>query len=196
MDPEQAERQIARGLRDGRTDAWQAFYDAYARPVWQVVARQVGPHAADVADVVQETFLAAARSARQYDPAKGSLWMWLCGITRRHVALHYRNRQRRERLLEKTPVSAALGRETIYWLESPSPGPSEMLAQRELAGLVRTVLAELPLDYEMLLAAKYFEGASDDELAGQEACSSVAIRSKLARARRAFKKAFRKRVSA
>ena len=159
------------------------------------MARQVGPDAADVADVVQETFLAAARSARQYDPAKGSLWMWLCGIARRHVALHYRNRQRHERLREKTPALAAVGRQTIDWLESPGPGPSEMSAQRELAGLVRTVLTELPVDYEMLLTAKYFDGVSDDELAGQEECSSVAIRSKLARARRAFRKAFRKRVS-
>jgi RNA polymerase sigma-70 factor, ECF subfamily len=195
MDPEQAERQIANGLRDGRTEAWQSLYDSYARQVWRVVAKQAGPDPADVADVVQETFLSAARSARQYDPAKGTLWMWLCGIARRQVALHYRNRRRHERLQEKVPASAALGRQTLDWLESPGLGPSEMLERRELAGLVRVVLAELPLDYDILLAAKYFEGESDDALAGQEACSTVAIRSKLARARRAFRKAFRKRVS-
>ena len=187
MDPEKAEQQIACGLRDGQTDAWRSLYDAYARQVWCVVARQMGPDAADVADVVQETFLAAARSARQYDSARGSLWMWLCGIARRHVALHFRSRQRHERLREKSTALTAQGQQTIHWLESPDPGPGEMLAQKELAGLVRTVLAELPLDYEMLLAAKYFEGISDDELAGQEACSSDAIRSKLARARRAFR---------
>jgi RNA polymerase sigma-70 factor (ECF subfamily) len=195
MDPQQSEQQIARGLRDGQTEAWRSLYDAYAREVWVVVARQVGPDAGDVADVVQETFLAAARSARQYDSAKGSLWMWLCGIARRHVALHFRNRQRHERLREQTPALAAVGRQTIDWLESRSPGPSETSAQRELAGLVRTVLTELPVNYEMLLAAKYFDGTSDAELAGREECSSVAIRSKLARARRAFGKAFRKRVS-
>ncbi len=102
MDPEQPEQQIARGLRDGQTDAWRALYDAYARQVWRVVARQMGPDAADVADVVQETFLAAARSARQYDPVRGSLWMGLCGIARRHVARHYRSRQRHGRGREGT----------------------------------------------------------------------------------------------
>jgi RNA polymerase sigma-70 factor, ECF subfamily len=195
MDQEQSEQQIARGLRDGQTDAWRALYDAYARQVWRVVARQMGPGAADVADVVQETFLAAARSARQYDPAKGSLWMWLCGIARRHVALHYRGQGRHERLREKARDMAALGRRTVCWLESPGPGQCDMLAERELAGLVRAVLTELPVDYETLLAAKYFDDLSVDELAGQEECSAVAIRSKLARARRAFRKAFRKRVA-
>jgi len=80
MDPSRPEQQIAHGLRDGQRDAWRAMYDAYARQVWCVVARQMGSDAADVADVVQETFLAAARSVRQYDPARGSLWMWLYGF--------------------------------------------------------------------------------------------------------------------
>ena len=195
MDPEQSEQQIARGLRDGQTDAWQALYDAYARQVWCVVARQVRPDAADVADVVQETFLAAARSARHYDPARGSLWMWLCGIARRHVALHYRGRQRHERLREKARALASRSRQTVCWLEDSSLGPSEILVQRELADLVRVVLTELPIDYEALLTAKYFDDVSVDELARQEECSTVAVRSKLTRARRAFRKAFRERVT-
>ena len=52
--------------------AWHQLYDAYAEAVWRCVARRVGPHAAEVADIVQETFLAAARSARTFDPAQGS----------------------------------------------------------------------------------------------------------------------------
>ena len=60
---EQRQREIAQGLREGQTDAWFALYDAYCRQVWNHVARLMGPHSADIADVVQETFLAAARSA-------------------------------------------------------------------------------------------------------------------------------------
>jgi len=196
MDPEQPdEQQIARGLRDGRPEAWRALYDAYARRVWHVAARQMGPNAADVSDVVQETFLAAARSARRYDPARGSLWMWLCGIARRHVALQYRNQRRHDRLRRETRELAAVGRQAVRWLEDSAPGPGETAMQSELAGLVRAVLTELPIDYEMLLAAKYFDGMSIDELAVQEDCSATAVRSKLARARRAFRGAFCKRVS-
>jgi len=67
---EQHERRIAHGLRDGKTDAWQALYDAYAERVWRGVARLLGPHSTDVADVVQETMMAAARSAATFDAAR------------------------------------------------------------------------------------------------------------------------------
>src|SRR6185437_12447852 len=83
---EQQERDIARGLRAGEADAWRALYDAHAERVWRAVARLMGAQAVDVADVVQETFLAAARSADSYDAARGSLWWWLWGIARRQVA--------------------------------------------------------------------------------------------------------------
>src|SRR5438477_11627022 len=95
---ERAEAEIARGLRDGKAEAWRALYDAYAEPVWRAVARLLGPGAADVADVVQETFLAAARSAHTYDAARGSLWLWLWGIARRHAALHFRKEERHGRI--------------------------------------------------------------------------------------------------
>ena len=90
------EREVARGLRHGRCEAWHALYEAYCRQVWHLVGRLMGSDSADVADVVQETFLAAARSARGYDAARGSLWSWLVGIARRHVALHYRKQRRHD----------------------------------------------------------------------------------------------------
>ena len=41
MDDHQ-ERQFVEGLRAGKTEAWQALYDAYALRVWQSVARLMG----------------------------------------------------------------------------------------------------------------------------------------------------------
>src|SRR6185295_15887498 len=95
---EQQERTIAQGLRDGKSEAWREFYDAFAQRVWNHAARVLGPRSADVADVVQETFLAAARSARGFDESKGTLWSWLWGIAHNHVALHLRKQQRREQV--------------------------------------------------------------------------------------------------
>src|SRR6516165_9585156 len=91
------ERAIAQGLRDGKPEAWRALYDAYAERVWRCVARLLGPESADVADVVQETFLAAARSARTFDAARGTLWLWLWGIARNQVAVHCRKEKRQDR---------------------------------------------------------------------------------------------------
>lgn len=193
MDPEQ-EQQVALGLQRGEIDAWHALYDAYCRRVWASVARRMGSETSDVADVVQETFLAAARSARSYDPARGSLWMWLGGIARRHVALHYRNRQRHDRLRDADDLLTAGRRRIVLWLgddrDGETPLPDEPEAGVEVASMVRATLTELPSDYELLLTAKYFDGATVEEIAGARECSATAVRSKLARARRAFRKAF------
>ncbi len=60
---------LIRGLRDGNREAWTALYDRYIEEVWRYVARLLGPGSAAVADVVQETFLAAAQRAHGFDPA-------------------------------------------------------------------------------------------------------------------------------
>lgn len=113
---ENREREIARGLRRGNTEAWQTLYDAYCRRVWCAVARLMGPRSTDVADVVQETFLAAARAAPRFDPDRGSLWQWLYGIARNHVALYWRNRRRQDGWSDAADPRAARRRQVIRWL--------------------------------------------------------------------------------
>lgn len=185
----QQERAIAQGLRDGKAEAWRCLYDAYAERVWRSCARLLGGNAADVADVVQETFLAAARSAATYDPARGSLWVWLWGIARRHVALHFRKQQRHDRLRQAEAWLAGRNGELFTDRET---APAELLESAELATLVRATLTELPADYESLLTAKYLDGESVETIATQEQSTSTAVRSKLARARQAFRQAFEK----
>jgi RNA polymerase sigma-70 factor (ECF subfamily) len=196
-DPEQ----LARGLRAGSAEAWNALYDAFAEAVWRCVARRVGPHAAEVADIVQETFLAAARSVRTFDPARGSLWSWLSGIARRQAALHFRRKQTRPEAaggavgnaLRGVPGTADSAR-VLDWLDGRAAEPADLLAAAETAAAVRQVLAELPLDYETLLVGKYMDGLSLEDLAEEDDSTASAISSKLARARRAFREAFEKLV--
>jgi RNA polymerase sigma-70 factor (ECF subfamily) len=184
---EQQEREVARGLRAGEADAWRALYDAYAGRVWVAVARLMGPDSADVADVVQETFLAAARSAAGYDSARGALWLWLWGIARRHVAVYYRKEKRHDRLKSAGDWLAARNGQVLRGLQGESAAPPELLAAAELATLVRATLTELPAEYETLLTAKYLDGVSVDDIAARERSTAVAVRSRLARARQAFR---------
>jgi RNA polymerase sigma-70 factor (ECF subfamily) len=189
MDDEQ-QTGVAQGLREGKVEAWHALYDAYAQPIWRLVARLMGPSSADVADVVQETFIAAAQSAASFDPSRGSLWVWLCGIARRHVALHYRKEEQRRRLRAACEQLHAPDGRILDRLDRREPLPDEALATVELATLVRATLAQLPDDYESLLAAKYMDGVPVDEIARTKDLSDTAVRSKLSRARRAFREVF------
>jgi RNA polymerase sigma-70 factor (ECF subfamily) len=189
---EQQERDVARGLREGKAEAWRTLYDAYAERVWRCVARLLGAESADVADVVQETFLAASRSAPTYDANRGTLWFWLWGIARRQVALHYRTQLRQDRLRRAGTWLAAGNGRLLRWLEGREIAPREALEATELAVLVRATLTELPTDYETLLTSKYLDGDSVEQIASRERSTSTAIRSKLARARNAFRQAFGK----
>jgi RNA polymerase sigma-70 factor (ECF subfamily) len=186
MDQTQESR-IALGLRAGQPEAWALFYDAFAERVWRAVARLLGPASSDIADVVQETFLAAAHSARGYDQAKGSLWFWLWGIARRQLALHLRKKHR-ARQVTVLATNGLLSR----WLEGQEVLPDQSMEAREMAELVRTTLAELPAEYADVLTAKYVDDFSVEQIAQEERSTETAIYSRLARARQAFRAAFTK----
>ena len=177
-----AELAIAAGLRAGHADAWARLHDDYAPRVWRTVARLLGGCEAAVADVVQETFLAAAKSARGFDPARGPLWAWLWGIARTQALLHLRRRARHAR--EKLPYPRG-------W-DDPAGEPLDELLLRESADLVRLTLLELPEEYGRILSAKYLLDSTIEEIAAAERLSVVAARSKLARAREAFRASFRR----
>jgi RNA polymerase sigma-70 factor (ECF subfamily) len=184
--------QIADGLRKGNPDAWGALYQTHFDAVWRSVARLVGPNSADIADVVQETFMAAARSVDSYDPKRGSLQLWLSGIARNHAGNHFRERRRQQRIGEGGDLAADVAERLAQWLDGRDPAPPVALATAEQAKAVRDVLAELPKDYSLLLVAKYCDNATAETIAQAEDTSAGAIRSKLARARRAFREIFAK----
>jgi RNA polymerase sigma-70 factor (ECF subfamily) len=190
---DQHERDVALGLRQGKVEAWRALYEAHAEQVWRAVARLLGPNSADVADVVQETFLAAARSAAGYDPDRGSLWAWLWGIARNQVALHYRKQGRLDRLRRAGDWLASGDGTLLRYLNGQeSATPEDALAAAELATLVRATLTDLPDEYGLLLTAKYLDGRAVEDIARSMRSTPTAVRSKLARARQAFREAFAK----
>lgn len=189
------EREIAQGLQQGNRQAWLQLYEPYAEPVWRNISRLTGGDSTIVADIVQETFLAAARSARNFRPDRGTLWVWLWTIARRQVALYYRKQKPEIVLSQAQQWCTSLDGEKFDWIDAKADMPPDILESQELAVLVRLALSELPGDYQILLLAKYVDNQPAGQIAGQMDCSEVAVRSKLARARKAFRKAFKRRTS-
>lgn len=184
--------QIAPGLRQGDREAWARLYEAFAERLWREVSRLMGGAASDVADVVQEVFLAAAKSARQFDPARGTLWMWLTGIARRQAALRFRRRSSELELARRW--WASLDGKAGSWLAGSGDAPDEALAAKEMASLVRAALLEMPAHYGDLLTRRYLDGLTAGEIARQTGSTAEAVRAKLARGRRAFRETFLKLV--
>ena len=189
---DEQERLFARGLKAGQPEAWQTLYDAYSQRVWWFAARLMGSDSVDVADVVQETFMAAADSARNYDPQRGSLWGWISGILRNQVALYFRKQARQEQIRRAAEALRKANGQFIRWMNGGNEAPEDLLEKADLVAVVRAVLVTLPKEYESLLTAKYLDEVSVDQMAHSENRTETAIRSRLARARRAFRDAFEK----
>jgi RNA polymerase sigma-70 factor (ECF subfamily) len=182
---------VIEGLAAGRAEAWAALYDEYAEMVWRYAARLLGANRdgavrESVADVVQETFLAAARSARSFDPTRGTLGAWLLGIVHQQTAQYWRRRglQARSEVHGSQP-------------ETVEHDASSGLQRREQAEHVRRVLADMPAESAWLLVQKYVDDRPVADLVQDLAVGTEAVRSKLARARRLFRTAMsRERVGA
>ena len=112
----------------GSRDAFGVLYDRHA-PAVTTVARRVLNATADVDDLVHDVFLEAWSHAGDYDPARGSVRAWLLVRTRsrcldrqKSPAFSRRNplnvdpidwsgrTERIEAMIDRAPLSAALGR--------------------------------------------------------------------------------------
>jgi RNA polymerase sigma-70 factor (ECF subfamily) len=172
------ESAVIEGLAAGRADAWTALYDEYAETVWRYAARLLGGARDAVADVVQETFMAAARSARSFDASRGTLRSWLLGIVHLQTTQYWRRRGLQTKSEQHGSQAEAVDHD-----------PSEGLQRRERAEHVRRVLADMPAEYASLLVAKYVDERPIAALVEELAAGAEAVKSKLARARRLFRTA-------
>lgn len=190
---ESREAKLQDQLRAGSAQAWQMLYDQHAEQLWRAVARLMGRDATEVADVVQETLMAAAKAARQYDTARGSTWAWLWIIARNQLALHYRKAAQQRRLHQaqaRWRLAGGPGREWIAGRADAPDLPPNIAHLEELRLLIRATLATLDEPHQSLLITRYLEGASAEQIGQTTGQSAGAVRSQLARARHTFRAAF------
>jgi RNA polymerase sigma factor (sigma-70 family) len=90
----------------------EAFYRDHLGLVSRFVARRVSdPHTA--ADLTADIFVAAIDSCQTYDPTRGSVAAWLCGVGRHVVAAEVRQRCREESVARKTHGRRMLDEDAI-----------------------------------------------------------------------------------
>ncbi len=175
MDDIWSEQEIVRGLQNGDSNAWTALCSQCGERLWRYVARFIGSNEAAVADVFQETLLAVARAGRSL--ADGSqIWPWLATIGHNQCALYWRNQSRHstEGLVEELTATAT----------------DDVLLKQEVVAAVRKLLTEMPADYVTVLTEKYAEGRSLIDIAHQLNEGIEAVRSRLARARKEFRRRY------
>jgi RNA polymerase sigma-70 factor (ECF subfamily) len=137
-------------LSDGalmRSDDPAAFGEVVRRHGRTVarVARTVAGESAD--DVVQQAFLSAWLARDRYDPARGALSTWLCGIARNRAIDVVRSERRygRQRPLELADHVAC-----------PGDGPAELASRGARAAEVRAALRRISPAQRAALTLAYY----------------------------------------
>jgi len=141
--------ELIRRLANGELDALGALYDRYQKPLRRFIARSSGD-CADVDDLLQATFLAAAASAARYD-GRASCRPWLVGIAAQLL------RRRRQTFARFLAVLSAL-KDTAQTFRDPRPA---LQAKTDVA----RALAALSEAKRMTILMAEVEGMSCSEIA-------------------------------
>jgi len=124
-------------------------------------------------DLAQETFLSAYRALPNSEVVNLSAWLYR--IATNHALMHFRRRRR----LQWLPLSSLTRSE-----QPRAPAESDAAATRDAIGMA---LARLePKDRACLLLKT--AGFSGEEIGAQLGCSPAAARTRLSRAREAFRR--------
>jgi RNA polymerase sigma factor (sigma-70 family) len=167
---------LAARVHAGDEAAFRELHRQYAARLqrYALVMARGNEHVA--AETVQNTFLRAIRSLRTAAD-DDALWCWLAKAAR-CAAADAARRERRQ--------SAFLARLTALWAGDPPPAEDpEMLWHRALDA----ALAELPVEDQSLLHARYSERIPLIEIAARTGTTDRAVESRLARLRSALRAA-------
>ena len=167
--------QFVKDLRRRDPSAVTELYNTYADRIYSLVFHQVDRNHEVAQDIVQETFVAALKSATKFR-GRSKVYTWLCSIANNKVSDFYRRQKRQA----KYQTSKTLEPDQIS-IGALSPESVESTERQEMA---KQVLLSLPLHYRQALIFKYVEEMSVLEIGKIMGRSPKSIEGLLARARR------------
>ncbi len=159
MEPDaEDEAELLRAHLAGDPQAFGRLYDRYDRPCFHFIRRMLGAAHADAAeDLHQETWIAIARNAAAFDPARARFAAWLFTIARHKVWDHFRR--------QKLAVLATDPSADVTGVADPGPTPLDQMQSRELAERLVEAVEALPLEQRGAFVMFAHAGLSLEEIA-------------------------------
>ncbi len=158
MQKDAAEGELIEKLHARDADAIAVAYDRYGHLAYSLFVR-VTRDQSTAEDLVQELFLRVWNKARDFDPNKGTLGVWILSIARNIAIDHVRSAQARfQTRLRSIDQTDQL---------SFSYKPKEPESIIDSARAVRQAFSELNSNQRRVLEMAYFEGFSQSEIAAQ-----------------------------
>ena len=153
--PALGDEQLMRELQAGNPDAFAVLFRRYRHLVYAIALRILG-NAGEAEDMTQDVFFEVFQRAAQFDPARGTVRIWLVQYA------YSRSRNRRNYLLVRQVHNrGSLDRaDEAAGIWSPAK-----LAQQEVMRLTSEGLAMLSEDQRRTIEMFFFEGLTLKEIA-------------------------------
>jgi RNA polymerase sigma-70 factor (ECF subfamily) len=166
--------------RAGSPEAWEALFQRYQLPLYAYVFEVIRSEQAAL-DVVQETFISAARNlASLRDDARFGSWMF--SIAHRKCVDRWRKSGREE------------PQEVADSLPDEEGDPSELLIRREQETEFMNLIEQLPPAQRSVLLLHFMEDFSLEEIAGITGAPPGTVKSRMHHAKRALRKLMEENV--
>jgi RNA polymerase sigma-70 factor (ECF subfamily) len=185
FDDDDQERLLDR-VRAGAEDACEELVRRFGGRVFATV-RGLLSRDEDAQDVVQETFLSAFRSVRQFrGECLLSTWLHRIAINAALMKLRSAAHRPETSIEELLPQFDGEGRHA-FPIAPWSLTPSEALLRRDTRSRVRAAIERLPMSYRTVLILRDIEELSTEETARALSLTTAAVKTRLHRARLALR---------
>ncbi len=164
--------------RTGEARAWDALFQRYQLPLYAYAAELVR-HEQTALDIVQESFIAAARHIGSLadDARFGS---WIFSIAHQKVIQHWRKRGRDAALFADAD-------EMLEELPASESDPGESLVRREQEEHFLQLIAKLPEPQRAVLLLHFLEDFSLEEIASVTGAPLGTVKSRLHYAKKSLR---------
>src|SRR5438094_1682753 len=164
-----SDEKLMEQIQAGNGDAFAVMFDRYHRLVL-VTALKIVRDVAEAEEVTQSVFLEIYRAARQFDPARGNLKVWLLQFA------YHRSINRRNYLVLRQFYNRPDLEEAMAWEAAAKTTPR--VPAQELKQVVQEALTTLPETQKSVVEKVVFEGLTLREVAQRSGSSYNAVRNK------------------
>lgn len=172
---DELDRTTLERCRRGDAEAFRALVGCYQDRVYALCLALAG---SDAEDVAQETFVRVHGAIAHFDPDGGRTSAWILTIARRLCADRARRARRR--------ATVALD---LVPLRDGAPGADAELERAQTARRLRRAVAALPEEQRAVVALRLWDELEYEEIAAVERVPLGTVRSRLARAKEALRRA-------
>ncbi len=168
----------------GDRDAYRALVERHSRAVFRLAYRMMG-NEQDAEDVVQETFLKAYRSLKNFEE-RSTFSTWLYRVTSNCALDLIRKRQRHEQKREPEPLEES---EAVAELPAADPMPDRLTLSGELGRQIGAAIRELSPMERAAFVLRHHEGHSIEEIGERLGLEPSATKNSIFRAVQKLRKA-------